>query len=141
VQIDDPAIASSLTKDARHLISRENSRPRPGKRPANRIPQNEEKIRFPCPLPKANFGFKIDTPVLGQEERAIPRSEVWAMIQMKCPSCGSPLQFHESVVGTKRRCQKCKMQLVVEMPKTPHQRKREEEMPTDRQGRQEVSDS
>jgi hypothetical protein len=56
------------------------------------------------------------------------------MIQMACPSCGTSLQFHESVVGTKRRCPQCNVQFVVEIPKTPHQRRREEGMPADRQG-------
>jgi len=57
------------------------------------------------------------------------------MIQMACPSCRSPLEFHESVVGTKRQCRKCKVKFVVEMPKTPHQRRRDEDVtPKGRQG-------
>jgi len=54
------------------------------------------------------------------------------MIQMFCPSCGTPLQFHESAIGTKRRCQKCKVAFTVEVPRTPHQRKRKDERLPDR---------
>ena len=46
------------------------------------------------------------------------------MIQISCPACGTPLQFHESVVGTKRQCPKCKASFVVPAMRMPHQRDR-----------------